>query len=343
MAGDNRFVQGGRQLAWRSAVVPVPAKGRVRVGASTPGVPVKPSPRDRAIETMVQWCHDGERPLWLVEGGAGAGKTRLAAEVADRLVMDQWPCGWARPGMGAFAVTAAARNGRTALVLVDDAETRADMFDVLTAVVNGGRPLPIRVIILARDFGPWWSALLSRFAPSEQELLSAGRTVMGGGSVTAARSSPRALALRQLGAGSESKSAAVTTLAYADPLTPSVLLRQAALVVALSTRVGQLGPVHVRDAMRDLFEEQEGYWWRTAAEVALPGQPPPALRSALVSAAVAGTDGLSDAAAVLRRVPALAAGAADRLARLAVWWHSLYVRMGEYENVLPRLPAWLRS
>jgi hypothetical protein len=80
---------------------------------------------------MVRWCHDGDRPLWLVEGASGAGKTRLVTDVADRLVADRWPCGWARPGLGAFAVTAAARNGRQALVLVDDAETRADVFDLL--------------------------------------------------------------------------------------------------------------------------------------------------------------------------------------------------------------------
>ena len=120
-----------------------------------------------------------------------------------------------------------------------------------------------------------------------------------------------------------------------------MLLRQAALVVALSTRVGQLGPAEVRSALRDLFEEEEGYWRRTAGEVIAPGQPTPALRAALAASAVVGTDGLADAATVLRRVPALAVGAADRLARLAVWWHGLYARAGDAAAPTPRLPAWL--
>src|SRR5262249_20976267 len=114
-------VDNGKQLTWRSAVVPVPARGRVRVGQAVPG---PADPRERAIGAMVQWCRSGDRPLWLVEGGAGVGKTRLAGEVADRMVAERWPAGWARPGLGAYAVSAAVRNGRPALVLVDDAETR---------------------------------------------------------------------------------------------------------------------------------------------------------------------------------------------------------------------------
>jgi tetratricopeptide (TPR) repeat protein len=317
-------------------VVPVPAKGRVRLARANGAE--SNDPRERAIDTMVRWCHDGDRPLWLVEGGPGAGKTRLVTDVADRLVADRWPCGWARPGLGAFAVTAAARNGRQALVLVDDAETRADVFDLLRAIANGGRPLPVRLIMTARDFGDWWNEVLGRLTADEQEVLAAGRTVMGGGSVV--KPPPRTVALREVPGGADPRGRAVTTLTTADPASPAILLRQAALVVALSTRVGQLGSADVRSALRDLFEEEEGYWWRTAAEVDGTGAVP-ALRSALASAAVVNSDGLTDAATVLRRVPALAAGAADRLARLAAWWRGLYIRMGEAETPQPRLPAWL--
>jgi tetratricopeptide (TPR) repeat protein len=330
-------VDSGIQLAWRSAVVPVPARGRVRL---TGDGSTAADPRARAIDAMVDWCRDGDRPLWLIEGAAGAGKTELAAEVAHRLMAERWPCGWARPGLGAFAVTAAARNGRRALVLVDDAETRADLLELLRTLANGGSPLPVRVIILARDFGPWWQGQLDRLSIREREVLDAGRTVMGAGRVTAP--APQALALRsaQVGANGD-KGHALGLLAAADPHSAAVLLRQAALVVALSTRVGQLGPTEVRAALRDLFEEAEGYWRRTAGEVSPPGQAYPALRSALAASAVIGTDGLADAATVLRRVPALAVGAADRLARLAVWWHGLYAPVGGSAVPTPRLPAWL--
>jgi hypothetical protein len=329
-------VDNGKQLTWRSAVVPVPARGRVRMGHAGPD---ENDPRERAIAAMVQWCRAGDRPLWLVEGAVGVGKTRLAGDVADRMVAERWPAGWARPGLGAYAVSAAARNGRRALVLVDDAETRGDMYELVATVANGGRPTGIRVIIVAREFGTWWSDLLGRFGPAERELLAAGRTVIGGGTVSASPGS-RALALREFGGDSDPKGRAVATLASADPVTPEILLRQAALVVALSTRVGQLGPAEIRAALRDLFEE-DGYWARTSAEVMGSGQAAPALRAALAGAAIVGTDGLSDAATVLRRVPALAAGAADRLTRLAAWWRGLYVKLGEHDTPAPRLPSWL--
>ncbi len=262
--------------------MPVPAKGRVRVsrGDKATATPAT-DPRDRAIEAMVDWCHQGDRPLWLVEGAASVGKTRLVTDVADRLVLEKWPCGWARPGLASYAVTAAARNGRKALVLVDDAETRADMFEMLQVLANGGRPLPVRVIVAARDFGSWWTDLMRRMSPAEQEVLAGGRTVMGTGGPTP--SSPRALALREFKPGDDPKGRAVTTLTSADPVSAAVLLRLAALIVALSTRVGQLGPAEIRAAIRDLFEEEEGYWRRTAAEVshARRADPGPARRARL--------------------------------------------------------------
>jgi hypothetical protein len=338
-------VESGNGLAWRSAVVPVPARGIGRV----PGIPeqagtVAATPDDvawsRAVEEIVAWCEADDGPLWLVEGPTGSGKTRLAEEVGHRLSARGWPCGWARPGLGTYAVTAAARNGARALVLVDDAETRADLGEMIRTLANGGTPLPVRVVLLTRELGPWWKTTFDRLAAHEQDALAPHASVLGAGRPQ--DMSPRALALRSLDlAVTGSKAQTVAMLAAADPATGSVLLRQAALVVALSTRVGQLGAAEVRAALRDLFEEEEGYWRRAAAQVSPPGQSNPSLRSALAAAAVVGADGLGDAATVLRRVPALAVGAADRLARLAMWWHGLYTRTGSSAVATPQLPAWL--
>jgi hypothetical protein len=76
---ENFRVDSGTQLAWRSAVVPVPARGRVRLSD------VPADPRQRAIDAMADWCREGEGPLWLIEGPSGTGKTELASEVAYRL------------------------------------------------------------------------------------------------------------------------------------------------------------------------------------------------------------------------------------------------------------------
>jgi len=334
-------VESGKQLAWRSAVVPVPARGRVRVTPDGAAVAAANDARERAINAMVDWCHRGDRPLWLVEGAPGVGKTRLATDVADRLVAEKWPVGWARPGLAAAAVHAAARTGRHALVLVDDAETRADLNELLGVLAGDQRPLSVRVIVVAREFGSWWHDLLARMSPMEQKVLTSGRTIMGEQGVTAP--SPGSLALRELQPGeTDPRGRAVSTLTTSDPVSGAVLLQLAALVTALPTRIGQIGPSGLRAAMRDLFEEEEGYWRRTSREVNPPGEVMPALRAALTCAAVVGADGLTDAATVLRRVPALAAGAADRLARLAVWWHGVFSNAtGEGSQRIARLPAWL--
>jgi tetratricopeptide (TPR) repeat protein len=337
-------VDSGNVLAWRSAVVPVPARGVVRVPGADGAATVAAGPGEEswlaAVTAIVDWCESDEGPLWLVEGPTGSGKTQLATEVANRLSALGWPCGWARPGLGTYAVTAAARNGRRALVLVDDAETRADLGELLRTLANGGSPLPVRVVVLTRELGPWWQTTFDRLTAAEQAALAPATVVLGGGRKD--EPSPRALALRSLDlVTTGSKAQTVAMLAAADPASGAVLLRQAALVVALSTRVGQLGPAEVRAALRDLFEEEEGYWRQAAAQVSTPGQPNPSLRSALAASAVAGADGLGDAATVLRRVPTLAVGAADRLARLAMWWHGLYSRTGNSSVATPQLPAWL--
>ena len=106
------------------------------------------------------------------------------------------PCGWARPGLGTYAVTAAARNGKKALVLVDDAETRADLVDLLRTLANGGSPLPVRVVVLTRELDPWWQSMFDRLSPAEQEVLSPRLLELA--PERRDRPSPRALAIRSL-------------------------------------------------------------------------------------------------------------------------------------------------
>ena len=134
---------GSPAVAWRSAIVPVSARGAAT--ASGQLIPAQPQPTatgqawHKAVDAMVDWYHANSGPLWTVEGPAGSGKTKLADELAHRLNASGVPCGWARPGMGAFAITAAARNGQRALIIVDDAETRADLGELLRALANKGK------------------------------------------------------------------------------------------------------------------------------------------------------------------------------------------------------------
>ena len=332
----------GKQLSWRASVVPVPAMGRARVETSAvaqvEAARAVTDPFEKALTAMATWAVTGDRALWLLSGGAGVGKTTFAGQVAERVAAHGVQVGWAPPGRAVHAVQAVAASSRPGVVIVDDAETRADIGDLLTLVANGGQPLPVRVVVVARDFGAWWTRQLSHLTAEEQEALASRRTLVGG----RGEAGPARLDLVLRTDSRRAEASPLATLSSADPVSAAVLLRMAALVVALPTRVGQLKPVALRAAVSDLFSDEEGYWRRAAREVTLAGAAQTALRSALACSAVARVDGIADAATVLRRVPMLAVNAADRLARLAVWWHGLYDRIGsESPARSPRLPGWL--
>lgn len=319
----------------------MPAKGRARVDSSVAAIEAARTfadPYEKALTALATWAVTGDRPLWLLSGAPSVGKTSFAGQVADRVAAHGVQVGWAPPGRAVQAVQSIVAAGKPGVVIVDDAETRADIGDLLALVANGGHPLPVRVVIVARDFGAWWTRQLSRLNPTEQEVLQARRTQIG----ARGQAGPARLDLVLRSQSQRGESNPMVTLASADPVSGAVLLRMAALVVALPTRVGQLKPLALRAAVRDLFSDEEGYWRRAAREVSQAGAAQPALRSALACSAVARVDGLADAATVLRRVPMLAVNAADRLARLAVWWHGLYERIGsESPARSPRLPGWL--
>ncbi|GAA1750533.1 hypothetical protein GCM10009681_22040 [Luedemannella helvata] len=319
----------------------MPAMGRARVDTSVAAIEAARAfsdPYEKALTAMATWAVTGDRPLWLLNGGAGMGKTSFAGQMAERVTAHGVQVGWAPPGRAVQAVQAVVASGRPGVVIVDDAETRADIGDLLALVAGGGQPLPVRVVIVAREFGAWWTRQLNRLTRQEQDALAARRTMIG----KRGEAGPARLDLVLRTDSQRAESSPLATLTSADPVSGAVLLRMAALVVALPTRVGQLKPLALRAAVRDLFSDEEGYWRRAANEVSQTGAGQPALRSALACSAVARVDGIADAATVLRRVPMLAVSAADRLARLAVWWHGLYDRLGSGSPARsPRLPGWL--
>jgi len=106
----------------------------------------------------------------LVTGRGGVGKTRLALQVA---------AGWDAPGRVWLMVAArreagalAAARGVTTgpvLLVVDYAETRAGLGDLLRAVLEDqGR---VRVLLVARSAGEWWERLAEESAAAVAGLL----------------------------------------------------------------------------------------------------------------------------------------------------------------------------
>ncbi|OLR93454.1 tetratricopeptide repeat protein [Actinokineospora bangkokensis] len=97
--------------------------------------------RERA--ELVEWCSGTGVSVRVLGGPAGVGKTRLAVAVAEALPRP-WSAGWLRRVDG---LTGAVRG--PSLVLVDDAELRSDLPELLAVVARA--TVPVRVLLLARD------------------------------------------------------------------------------------------------------------------------------------------------------------------------------------------------
>ena len=86
----------------------------------------------------------------MITGSAGVGKYRLALRFASGLP-DGWATGWLRCGAGAIAVSAVRACGDPAMILVDDADGRADLVQLLDALARQYTSPSTRVIMLARS------------------------------------------------------------------------------------------------------------------------------------------------------------------------------------------------
>lgn len=86
----------------------------------------------------------------MITGSAGVGKSRLALKFASGL-SEGWARGWLRGGAGAIAVGAVRACGDPVIILVDDAEGRADLMQLLDAPAGQYSSPATRVILLARS------------------------------------------------------------------------------------------------------------------------------------------------------------------------------------------------
>ena len=111
--------------------------------------------RGAELRRLADWCADvSGNPVLVISGPAGVGKSRLALTFALRLP-EQWARGWLHAGAGATAAGAVRACRDPAMILVDDADGRADLAAFLGAVAEGyARPV-IRVILLARSGQAW--------------------------------------------------------------------------------------------------------------------------------------------------------------------------------------------
>ncbi len=285
-------------------------------------VPFWPRPE---LDELLRWCRaPGQVAVRLVTGEGGAGKTRLAVELARILEDDGWQPLWGPPGAEPEAVSAARRIARPIVLLVDNAETRTGMLGFLTDAAGGLGGPDLRVVLLARNSGEWWHKLVNGADYRLGEMLAAARpirlgTVPRGATQTEVFDAAVTEFAARLGVA---RPAARLTLS--DP-EAAVLVVHAAALSAVLDHIEGVADEHPRsraDVLESLLRHELRYCAQAAAACGL-DLDPGVQRRAVAAACLIGADSESAAAGLLRRLPDFAESA-ERHGQVARWLQDLY-------------------
>jgi hypothetical protein len=116
--------------------------------------------RQLLLDEITGWCQGpAGRPLLLVTGGGGSGKTRLGREACVRMLLAGWDAGLVDDQRRDGAATS--RLQRPTLLVVDDADLRTALISAMVGYLrwDDAGP-PVRLLLLARAARTWWDRLV---------------------------------------------------------------------------------------------------------------------------------------------------------------------------------------
>ena len=116
--------------------------------------------RRALLDQITGWCQEPPgRPLLLVTGGGGSGKSRLGREACVQMLVAGWDGGLADDQRRDGAATT--RLHRPTLLVVDDADLRTGLISALVGYLRWDDAGPeVRLLLLARAAGTWWDRLV---------------------------------------------------------------------------------------------------------------------------------------------------------------------------------------
>jgi tetratricopeptide (TPR) repeat protein len=281
----------------------------------------------RQLET---WCADpAAAAVRLVIAPGGYGKTRLARQLCVRV--SGWTAWWVTDGGEAGAIDAIASDlaPDRLLVVVDYADARqpAALAGLLVAAASRKH---LRVLLLARTAGPWWTSLSASY-PAQAALVD-GLVVPNNVIALSARVDDREPELIVTAAVGEF----AEHLRYAvphgfrprrhDPDTPLLRLHAEALLAVLG---GSRSANDRYDVLREVLSHEARYWRGCArrAGLALPAHAPRAealLRQLVGVAALLGARDRAEIDGIVRRVPLAEAIEPTALSDWGDWLTDLY-------------------
>ena len=203
--------------------------------------------RKDVLDKLRRWCEGDVRVrARLIHAAGGMGKTRLTIELCKQMREQGWRVGFLREDKKLADLL---ESHRSVLAVIDYAESRPDLHEVLAGVAGRRGKKVMRVVLLSRNADEWWTDVLRSNAAikdmlSEEEPLALP-------SVTP----DREVVFRE----------AVTAFAgeaYDGPL-PGLEHRRYERVLylhAAALATAQKRPVHVDALMEDTLDHEEHFW-----------------------------------------------------------------------------------
>ena len=314
--------------------------------------------RQAVLDQVTGWCQDpADKPVLLVTGGGGSGKTRLGREACVQMLVTGWDAGLADDKRRDGAATD--RLARPTLLVVDDADLRTGLISALVDYLRWDDAGPsAALLLLARAAGDWWGRLVR-----QQELTSACTVLdldrhpvpLVGRAEHFRRAS---VAFAAYGGGvrptDPPPTAELADPAYAEPL----LIHIAALLRTVDmpatpppgpggdrvpdddSTAGQPGPPVRQRLLRALCERERTRWHDLGAGSHLSFNPDLPLADQVVALATLTAAGdQACATSLLAALPNQAEVTRIGAEALAAWAHRLYAGPGYWNPLRPDLLA----
>jgi tetratricopeptide (TPR) repeat protein len=283
--------------------------------------------RQDETDDLVTWCESGEQSsARLLVGPAGAGKTRLAAQLCQEMSRRGWTTGFLSPNCKPESFDQLRETGSPLLAVFDysDAWLGLEQFLIRLDAPEETAP-PTRIMLLARQTGAWWHRLASA-----NPYVAIETTRIG-----AATASPEELQTAYLkSAEAFRKHLGTASIGPDEPIPP--LAGQPMLVVHMAAllRVDTQGDQQrlpkdqtpqsqSSEIISSILDHEEAYWQRS---VIAAGQKATRvlLRRAVALASLFGWAHEMGLAQLLTAIPDLADASSERRHELARWIMAFY-------------------
>ncbi|MGC4773513.1 hypothetical protein ACLQ25_31685 [Micromonospora sp. DT44] len=284
------------------------------------------------LAALDRWCADPDASVVrLLVGAGGVGKTRLGQHFAGRLTgWECWPVALGGEATLAGHLEAGERPSRL-LLTVDYAETR-DPQALAHLLCVAQRAGGVRVLLLARSAGLWWSSLSAAYPP--QAHLVDALTLPANVVEVPARiedHTPQQIvaeAVVAFAARLRRRPPGDVPLGGISSDVPVLRLHAQALLAVLG---GPRGDDRY-DVLAEVLGHEARYWRHRARRDGLPGagasHADAVLRRLVAVAALLGADSREHAVELVRRVPGLGGAQPEVVNGYVDWLYGLYPAAG---------------